>query len=174
MWYVYNKWSARPRTKVVRRKHIIRPTKHKSWKSMPEFSKTAMLWDSGCCWLSYHHSNTMGFYQSMSKWRLDIQKCSLRAVEWWPMLEGAHQKQPQSIMTVYHCSLIPPPAGYLKNIINHHWEEPGLIFVHYPADILRNNNVVITSKRRHFDVITSKWRRIDVLTTLSLRRVFSG
>ena len=68
----------------------------------------------------------------------------------------------------------PLSAGYLKNIINHHWEEPGLIFVHYPADILRNNNVVITSKRRHFDVITSKWRRIDVITTLSLRRVFSG
>ena len=55
-----------------------------------------------------------------------------------------------------------------------------------PADTLRNNDVVITSKRRHFDVITSKWRRFDVITitskwrrfdvitTLLLRHVFSG
>ena len=28
MWYVYNKWSARARTKVVRRKHIIQPIFH--------------------------------------------------------------------------------------------------------------------------------------------------
>ena len=26
MWYVYNKWSARARSKVARRKHIIQPT----------------------------------------------------------------------------------------------------------------------------------------------------
>ena len=44
----------------------------------------------------------------------------------------------------------------------------------YPADTLCNNDVVITSKRRHFDVITSKWRRFDVITTLSLRHVFTG
>ena len=43
-----------------------------------------------------------------------------------------------------------------------------------PADTLRNNDVVITSKWRHFDVITSKWRRFDVITTLLLRHVFSG
>ena len=43
-----------------------------------------------------------------------------------------------------------------------------------PADTLCNNDVVITSKRRHFDVITSKWRRFDVITTLSLRHVFTG
>ena len=41
-----------------------------------------------------------------------------------------------------------------------------------PANTLRNNNVVITSKRRHF--VTSKWRRFDVITTLLLRHVFSG
>ena len=34
-------------------------------------------------------------------------------------------------------------------------------------------NVVITSKRRHFDVIMSKWRRFDVITTL-YRRNRSG
>ena len=28
----------------------------------------------------------------------------------------------------------------------------------------RNNNVLITPKRRRFDVITSKWRRFDVIT----------
>ena len=42
------------------------------------------------------------------------------------------------------------------------------------ADKLRNDNVVITSKRRHFDVITSKWHRFDVITTLLLRHMFSG
>ena len=36
---------------------------------------------------------------------------------------------------------------------------------HLPADTLRNNDAVITSKRYHFDVITSKWRRFDVITT---------
>ena len=34
-----------------------------------------------------------------------------------------------------------------------------------PADTLRNNDVVITSKRRHFDVITPKWLCFDVITT---------
>ena len=43
-----------------------------------------------------------------------------------------------------------------------------------PANTLRNNDVVITSKQRHFDVITSKWRRFDVITTLLLRHVFRG
>ena len=43
-----------------------------------------------------------------------------------------------------------------------------------PADTLHNNDVVITPKRRHFDVITSKWRRFDVKTTLLLRHVFGG
>ena len=34
-----------------------------------------------------------------------------------------------------------------------------------PLNTWRNNNVVITSKRRHFDVITSFWRRYYVKTT---------
>ena len=42
-----------------------------------------------------------------------------------------------------------------------------------PADTLRNNDVVITSKRRHFDVIMSKSRRFDVITTSLLRNMFS-
>ena len=37
-----------------------------------------------------------------------------------------------------------------------------------------NNDVVITSKRRHFVVITSKWRRFDVITMLLLHHVFGG
>ena len=37
----------------------------------------------------------------------------------------------------------------------------------------RSNNVVITSKRRHFDVIKSEWLRCDVITT-SLLRDISG
>ena len=43
-----------------------------------------------------------------------------------------------------------------------------------PLNTWHNNNVVITSKRRHFDVITSKWRRFDVITTSLLRNVFAG
>ena len=38
----------------------------------------------------------------------------------------------------------------------------------------RNNNVAITSKRRHFCVITSKWHRIDVIRTSLLHNVFAG
>ena len=44
----------------------------------------------------------------------------------------------------------------------------------FPADTLSNNDVFISSKRRHFDVTASKWRRFDVITTLLLRQVFSG
>ena len=43
-----------------------------------------------------------------------------------------------------------------------------------PLNTWRNNDVVITSKQRHFDVITSKWRRFDVITTSLLRNVFAG
>ena len=32
-----------------------------------------------------------------------------------------------------------------------------------PLNTWYNNSVVITSKRRHFDVIMSKWRRFDVI-----------
>ena len=44
----------------------------------------------------------------------------------------------------------------------------------FPLNTWRNNDVVITSKQRHFDVITSKWRRFDVITTSLLRNVFAG
>ena len=37
----------------------------------------------------------------------------------------------------------------------------------------RKNNVVITSKRRHFNVTTSKWRRFDVITTSLLHKLLS-
>ena len=43
-----------------------------------------------------------------------------------------------------------------------------------PPNTWRSNNVVITSKRRHFDVITSKWRRFDAVITTSLLRNESG
>ena len=45
---------------------------------------------------------------------------------------------------------------------------------HIPADPLRNNDIVITSKRRHFGVITPKWRCKHVTTTLLLCHVFDG
>ena len=40
-----------------------------------------------------------------------------------------------------------------------------------PLNTWRNNNVLVTSKRCHFDVITSKWHRCDVITTSLLRNV---
>ena len=57
------------------------------------------------------------------------------------------------------------------------WTNDGLVYWRmyaYPANTSRDNDVVITSQRRHFDVITSKWRRFDVITTSLLRHVFSG
>ena len=52
-----------------------------------------------------------------------------------------------------------------------HWgNSPGC---DYPLNTWRDNNVVITSTRRHFDVITWKWRRFDVMTSL-LRNVSTG
>ena len=51
------------------------------------------------------------------------------------------------------------------------------IRIPYPCDTVRNNGVVITSKRRHFDVIKSKWRRFDVTTTIitsSVRRAMEN
>ena len=44
----------------------------------------------------------------------------------------------------------------------------------FPADTVRNNDVVITSKRCHFDVITPKWHHFDIITTSLLRHAFSG
>ena len=43
-----------------------------------------------------------------------------------------------------------------------------------PLNTWRYDNVVITSKLRHFDVITSKWRRFGVITTSSLGNVSAG
>ena len=68
-----------------------------------------------------------------------------------------------------------PTAGYQRFVyIYISWSDSSRCGRCVPADTLRNIDVVITSKRRHFDVITSKWRRFDVITTLSLRRVFRG
>ena len=53
------------------------------------------------------------------------------------------------------------------------WPEDDKCII-FPANTSRDNDVVITSQRRHFDVITSKWRRFDVITSLLLRHVFSG
>ena len=43
-----------------------------------------------------------------------------------------------------------------------------------PLNTCCNNNVVIASKRRHFDVFTSKWRRFDAITTSLLCHMFAG
>ena len=53
------------------------------------------------------------------------------------------------------------------------WQTVAMLVGDNPLNTWRNNNVVITSKRRHFDVIviTSKWRRFDVITTSLLRHV---
>ena len=44
----------------------------------------------------------------------------------------------------------------------------------YPPNTWRNDNVVITSIRRHFDVITSKWRRFGVIKASLLRNMSAG
>ena len=55
---------------------------------------------------------------------------------------------------------------------------PGVIWCVFvntvPLNTWRNNNVVLTSKWRHFDVITSKWRRFDVIMTWLLCNVSAG
>ena len=43
-----------------------------------------------------------------------------------------------------------------------------------PLNTWRNNNVMITSKRRHFDVITSKWHPFDVIMTSLSPNVSAG
>ena len=50
----------------------------------------------------------------------------------------------------------------------------GQLICSYLADTLRNNDIVITPKRCHFDVIISKWRCFYVKTTLLFRQVFGG
>ena len=68
-------------------------------------------------------------------------------------------------------------AFHVSNDVSVQWR-PGLSsrrhFRFNPLNTWGNNNVVITSKRRHFDVITSKWRRFDVITTSLLRDVSAG
>ena len=54
------------------------------------------------------------------------------------------------------------------------WQKNSLVYASvcvHPLNTWRNYNVVITSKRRHFDVVTSKWRRFYVITTSLLRNV---
>ena len=55
-----------------------------------------------------------------------------------------------------------------------HWLVVRISTGDHPLNTWRNNNVVITSKRRHFDVLTSKWRRCDVITTSLSRDVSAG
>ena len=54
--------------------------------------------------------------------------------------------------------------------------KPGYIswIIHTPLNTWRNDNVVTTPKRRHFDVIVSKWRGFNVITTSLMRNVFAG
>ena len=48
------------------------------------------------------------------------------------------------------------------------------VYLSKPLNTWHNNNVVITPKRRHFDVIVSKCRRFDVITTSLLRNMAAG
>ena len=77
--------------------------------------------------------------------------------------------------TLYNgCDYISMLGLKLICLTNYHlWIEIN-INVSFPLNTWCNNNVVTTSKRRHFDVITSKWRRFDVITTSLLRNVFAG
>ena len=58
-------------------------------------------------------------------------------------------------------------SGFPSVIINHQLDS-------FPPNTWRSNDVVITSKRRHFDVVTSKWRRVDVKMASILRNVCAG
>ena len=64
----------------------------------------------------------------------------------------------------------PKFMGILYTSVRHTVEE----YRYSPLNTWRNNDVVITSKRRHCDVITSQWRRFDVITTSFLRNVSAG
>ena len=83
----------------------------------------------------------------------------------WPTYNG---RMPtgvvESVHVVMHCGLAPkvgiPAISRAIGVI--------------PPNTWRNNNVVLTSKRRHFDVITSKWRRFGVITTSLLCNVSAG
>ena len=65
-------------------------------------------------------------------------------------------------------------AGEHNTTLNTMQTEESQTLFRRPLNTWRNNNVVITSKRRYFDVITSKWRRCDVITTSLSRDVFAG
>ena len=67
---------------------------------------------------------------------------------------------------IFLCRLV--PCDIMLHCVELQWVE------YNPADTLLNNDVVITSERRHFDIITSKWRRFDVITSLLLHHVFRG
>ena len=58
--------------------------------------------------------------------------------------------------------------------INRNYTSVAKRHINIPLNTCRNNNVVITSKRRILDVITSRWRRFDVITTSLLHNVSAG
>ena len=62
----------------------------------------------------------------------------------------------------------------IQAMVKNEWVSSRQVLGHYPLNTWCNNNVAITSKRRHFDVITSKWRRFDLMTTSLLRNVSAG
>ena len=121
----------------------------------------------------------------------------VRGIHRWP--ENSSHKRPVTrkmfpfddvIMVLLKARIVPPsvhvlekgPAHWRKTHCTHNqppippWSAVGRppMGCGSPANTSRDNDVVITSQRRHFDVITSKWRRFDVITTLLLRHVFSG
>ena len=90
-----------------------------------------------------------------------------------------HKDRHYHLLPVHRHQFASHPAAYapapeLVQLCDATWNSSVKIHCRHPANTFRNNGVVITPKRRHFDVITSKWRRFDVITTLLLRHVFSG
>ena len=78
---------------------------------------------------------------------------------------------------IHYVDILICPALLLNHydlVITHCDIKMGQYCLGFPLNTWRNNNVVIASKRRHFDVITSKWRRFDVITTSLLRNVSAG
>ena len=74
------------------------------------------------------------------------------------MVVALNQPSSVHVWNVYRASgkmIAPSPAKHM----------PLNCYCGNPTNTWRNNNVVTTSKRRHFHVIVSKWRRFDVITT---------
>ena len=91
--------------------------------------------------LKYYTSNK-GLHVQQSGHACDISWCSYMD-SWW-------QNMHNNTQDIHNCTY---SEHNLQSVVSHD----------FLADTLRNNDVVVTSKRRPFDVITPKWHRFDTI-----------